>query len=356
MVWVSVRVQPNLEANPHDFEVTALRRESGEWVALPLPQAAEAKSLVLKKCPGRKFFIAQEEVKLNVTKEEFVEISPPEAGAEENFKGRDGGDVRAGLVGKEEVGQDSELMMVVLRFAKTLAQEIVRGSKAESAKAEPSVFRGLTDKVPPETWLEQFEFYTKGQESFEKIMMLREFVSGVARVWYDSAMAARGSSSPWSDWRESFLLTFASDHLREAELASKYTYKEESGSLVEYLLEKQRLVLRANPETTDRSMVQAILLGLPFYLRQQFKLLRSNTVKDIMENVSAVSERFVKKDATVSQGTRDRTGGKEKEKGKEKEGRAFRVNYLEADGDIEEDRNGFRVSKEDEEEEVDLNE
>ena len=75
-----------------------------------------------------------------------------------------------------------------------------------------------------------------------------------------------------------------------------------------------------------------------------------------MGNVSAVSVRFVKKDTTVSQGTRDRASGREKEKGKEKEGRAFRVNYPEADGDIEEDRNGSRVSKEDEEEEVDLNE
>lgn len=112
---------------------------------------------MLKKCPSRILF-AEEEMKLNVAKEETVEIAPPEASARENLEERDGGGVGAGVIEKEEVGQDSELMMVVLHFVKTPAQEIVKGGKAQRAKAKPSVFKGLTDRIPPETSLEQFEF------------------------------------------------------------------------------------------------------------------------------------------------------------------------------------------------------
>lgn len=65
--------------------------------------------------------------------------------------------------------------------------------------------------------------------------------------------------------------------------------------MAEYLFEKQRLLLRADPTMTDRSMTQAILLGLPFYLRQQYKLLRPTSLRDLLTNVDVISVRPKKK-------------------------------------------------------------
>ena len=50
--------------------------------------------------------------------------------------------------------------------------------------------------------------------------------------------------------------------------------------------------MRADPEMmTERSMVLATLLGLPFYIRQQFKLLRPVRMLDLIANTEVISVR-----------------------------------------------------------------
>ena len=114
-------------------------------------------------------------------------------------------------------------------------------------------------------------------------------------MWYNSALATLGSSADWPLWKENFLSAFPSDGLRDAEQAMRYMFKEDQGSLTEYLFEKQRLLGRADPGMTERSLTQAVLLGLPFYLRQQFKILKPESMADIISKVNVISVRPKKK-------------------------------------------------------------
>ena len=46
-----------------------------------------------------------------------------------------------------------------------------------------------------------------------------------------------------------------------------------------------------DPEMTERSMMQATLLGLPFYIKQQYKLLRPMRMLDLIANTDVISVR-----------------------------------------------------------------
>lgn len=296
MVWISVRVQAEAEetAGQADFTVAALKLEdTEEWFSIPPSAAADLKALIKRKFPKKSVedFIIEGEVKVNAQAMELEKIlqepgtlSPSDS--ENRLRKNDGkerGDSREGSPGKEGIPT------VVLHFARAFAKEVMASSSTEKKRAKPSVFNGTSDKLTPQTWMNHFERFVGDQDCFERVMMLREYLSGVALTWYHATLSILGTGVPWSEWKTSFSLAFTSDSLRDAEHASRYAFKEESGSLLEYIFEKQRLLLRANPETSERSMVQAVLLGLPFYLRQQFKILRSETMSDIMRNVGVVS-------------------------------------------------------------------
>ena len=184
MLWIAVRTRQEI----------ALTCESGEWVPLPSPRVSEAKDLVRKECPSERFYIAEEDVWLNVKREECQKLTVVRTEKEE------GG---AGKVGVEELKdcrgiyeKNSKLMEVMFRFAKVLAKEI---NKASSIRAKPQVSRGVSDKVLPKTWIEQFKYFASECGSLDLVMILREYLSGVALVWYDSTMASLGTSSPRSD-------------------------------------------------------------------------------------------------------------------------------------------------------------
>ena len=61
--------------------------------------------------------------------------------------------------------------------------------------------------------------------------------------------------------------------------------------------------LRADPEIAEHTVLQAILLGLPFYIRQQYKLLRPTRTLDLVANTEVISvrpKRFEEKPTQVN--------------------------------------------------------
>ena len=145
MVWVTVRMHPDDAENPTDILVSAVKKDDGRWVSPPEP-AEGIKSLLLKRFSKKTLrdFINEEQVRLNISKAVLErEVPQGEAG-----EGR-------GDTGSRDEG--TNVLEVVLCFAKAFGKKISESSKSEKNKAKPPSFSGNKDKITPETWIAQFE-------------------------------------------------------------------------------------------------------------------------------------------------------------------------------------------------------
>lgn len=145
----------------------------------------------------------------------------------------------------------------------------------------------------------------------KKISALRLFLNDSESNWYESMLIKHGLDSQWKIWQESFLDTFADKSWSSVIYA--LTYKHLNGSLLEYALKKERLLLEYNSDIDNRTLTDLIVAGLPSFItnkldRQEmtsptllFNTLRmyenqnTNVKKNLTGNNSTKSEVEVKK-------------------------------------------------------------
>ncbi|CAH2098983.1 unnamed protein product [Euphydryas editha] len=101
----------------------------------------------------------------------------------------------------------------------------------------------------------------------EKISALRLFLNDSESDWYESMLIKHGLNSQWEIWKVSFLDTFADKSWSSVIYA--LTYKHLNGSLLEYALKKERLLLEYNSDIDNRTLTDLIVAGLPTNLRSK---------------------------------------------------------------------------------------
>ncbi|GBP00377.1 hypothetical protein EVAR_942_1 [Eumeta japonica] len=116
-------------------------------------------------------------------------------------------------------------------------------------------------------WLQSFEsectrFNLNGDT--ERISALRLFLNDSENDWYGSMLIQHGLDSLWKIWKVSFLKTFADKSWSSVMYA--LNFKHFNGSLLEYALKKQRLLLEYNSEIDTRTLTDLIVAGLPTYI------------------------------------------------------------------------------------------
>lgn len=119
-------------------------------------------------------------------------------------------------------------------------------------------------------WLQCFESECKRFDlncNTQKISALRLFLNNSESDWYESMLIKHSLNSLWEIWRESFLDTFADKSWSSVIYA--LTYKHLSGSLLEYALKKERLLLEYNNNIDNRTLTDLIVTGLPTYVRSK---------------------------------------------------------------------------------------
>ena len=118
-------------------------------------------------------------------------------------------------------------------------------------------------------WLVQFEKECdryKITEENKKVQTLRLFLEEGAKEWYSSNLR-KLALSEWSDWSTSFLLVYADKSWTNVRFA--YNYKYINGSLTEYALKKERLLLEIESSMSDISRINLIVMGLPFNIQDK---------------------------------------------------------------------------------------
>lgn len=160
-------------------------------------------------------------------------------------------------------------------------------------------------------WLQSFEsectrFDLNGDT--EKISALRLFLNDSESDWYESMLIKHSLNSLWKIWQVSFLDTFADKSWSSVMYA--LSFKHLNGSLLEYALKKQRLLLEYNNDIDTRTLTDLIVAGLPTYITS--KLDRQEVTDPTLlfsalrmhENLNKNSQKYFtdKKSATRTEG------------------------------------------------------
>ncbi|KAI2807933.1 hypothetical protein BLOT_005873 [Blomia tropicalis] len=101
----------------------------------------------------------------------------------------------------------------------------------------------------------------------EKIETLREFVSSSALDWYDSTLLKFGKSN-WSGWMDSMKSVFCNGDWTKIRNAYNFRF-DMSGEYVDYVLQKEKLILELNDHIPTEVLISLIVIGLPVDIQNE---------------------------------------------------------------------------------------
>lgn len=124
------------------------------------------------------------------------------------------------------------------------------------------------------------------------IEMLRLLMEDSAIDWYNSMLIKNTIDSEWSVWKNSLLETFSNKGWSSVRYAFNYRYKQ--GSILEYALKKERLLLEVNKSIDTKTVINLIATGLPNYIADRIDREKLETTNDLFNNIRGV-EHLIKK-------------------------------------------------------------
>ncbi len=143
----------------------------------------------------------------------------------------------------------------------------------------------------PRLWFKEFEKECerhKIPESSERVDALCFFVSEGAMDWYKSAKL-RLEIDNWEDWRNEFIESFCDRGWSLTSTALNYRYL--GGSLVDYMMRKERLLIESDPGLPNQSRLNVIMASIPANLHDRFDHDRVKDIKSLLSIAGRVDVR-----------------------------------------------------------------
>lgn len=144
-------------------------------------------------------------------------------------------------------------------------------------------------------WLTSFE---KECERFKlttdvkKIEILKSFMGKSASDWYTCTLLKLTINSEWENWKMNFCQTFASRGWNPIKYA--ITFKYQSGSLLEYSMKKEKLLLQIRDSIDEGTLIDLIATGLPNYVLDKIDREKIKESKDLHNKIGKL-EHLVRK-------------------------------------------------------------
>lgn len=132
-------------------------------------------------------------------------------------------------------------------------------------------------------WFDEFEKECARYgviEDTKKIQCLRLFMEDSAKDWFSSTKQV-SDMDHWQLWSHSFLQTYADKGWSNSRYAYSYKYIKGYGSLLEYALKKERLLLECEKNMTEISRITHIVIGLPIFIQNHISKDEINTTLEL---------------------------------------------------------------------------
>lgn len=154
----------------------------------------------------------------------------------------------------------------ILAGQQTVASEVHQVSEKNLGKIASSImmqkFKGKGQNVI--TWVQQFENECSKYQVIDindKIKLFSTFLEENASEWYISTYYKLDQTSTWEHWKSSFIETFIDRGWTG--YRNSFNYKYLGGSLVDYTLKKERLLLEVDSSIPLNVRIPLIVLGFP---------------------------------------------------------------------------------------------
>lgn len=152
--------------------------------------------------------------------------------------------------------------------------------------AEKFVIEKYNGKGNAHQWLNAFEKECERLDvsrNEEKIEILKVFLDRSCLDWYSAMMIKNTLNSEWDTWKENFCTTYAHKGWSSSKYALSFKYQ--TGSLLEYALKKEKLMLEVRPSIDEGTLIDIIAAGLPDYISDRINREEILETKDLFNDI-----------------------------------------------------------------------
>lgn len=144
-------------------------------------------------------------------------------------------------------------------------------------------------------WINEFEKECERcmvEEDRKKIEVLKFFLENASADWYTCMILKYTVESEWNDWKKNFIETFGNKGWSPIKYA--FSFKYQSGSLLDYALKKEKLLLQIRKSMDTETLIDLIAIGLPDYVSNNIDRDNLQETQDLYNEISKL-EHLVKK-------------------------------------------------------------
>ncbi|XP_061704414.1 uncharacterized protein LOC133515838 [Cydia pomonella] len=145
-------------------------------------------------------------------------------------------------------------------------------------------------------WLTTFETECRRvgiEEDIPKIEALRLFLEDSCLDWYRSMIIKFTVDSEWSQWKKMFCETYADKGWSPVRYAMFFRYRQ--GSLLEYAIKKERLLLEINKRMDKSTLIDLIAIGLPIFVADRLDREDLKETEDLFNSLRGLEHLVSKK-------------------------------------------------------------
>lgn len=136
-------------------------------------------------------------------------------------------------------------------------------------------------------------------EDRKKIEILKFFLEKCSADWYTSMILKYSIESEWNNWKKIFIETFGNKGWSPIRYA--FNFKYQSGSLLEYALKKEKLLLQIRKSMDTATLIDLIAIGLPNFVSDKLDRETLQEAQDLYNEISKL-EHLVKKNTYEKKG------------------------------------------------------
>lgn len=130
-------------------------------------------------------------------------------------------------------------------------------------------------------------------EDIQKIQIFRLFLDDSCQDWYNSMLIKFTIDSEWRVWKENFCESFVNKGWTPIRYAILFKYKQ--GTLLEYALKKERLLLEINKFIDNHTLIDLIVTGLPNFIADEIDRETLKETKDLFKNIRGLEHLISKR-------------------------------------------------------------
>lgn len=149
-------------------------------------------------------------------------------------------------------------------------------------------------------WMTSFE---KECERFnivkdeKKIELLKSFMEKGATDWYSCTLLKLTIEANWEDWKKNFSDTFANKGWSSIRYALQFKYQ--IGSLLEYALKKEKLLLEVRKSIDSGTLIDLIAIGLPNFVADRIDREKLKKTEDLYNELGKLEHLVHKKNVEI---------------------------------------------------------